>query len=170
MSTRQHTLRRRQLVGGASALALGAALPPAAAQGSHSGSSAVEDNPLLAPNPAEFKRLFNAFTGGKTPSASGLKLEVSALADNPSAVPVRVALTQPITAQNWCEEIIVLAELNPMPLACTLKFSALSGSADAAVRVRLSQSQTIHALARMKDGSVLAARQDVTVAAGGCGM
>ncbi|MDO5289721.1 MAG: thiosulfate oxidation carrier protein SoxY [Pseudomonadota bacterium] len=158
-------LRRRQLVSGAGALALGAALPPAAAQ-----SSAVEDNPLLAPNPAEFKRLLNAFTGGKTPASSGLKLEVSALADNPSAVPVRVAVTQPITAQNWCEEIIVLAELNPLPLACTLKFTALTGSAEAAVRVRLSQSQTIHALARMKDGSLLAASQAVTVAAGGCGM
>lgn len=159
--------RRRQIMAGASALALGAALPPAAAQ---TAANTVEANPLLAPNPAAFKHEMQQFAGGKTPAASGLKLEVSALADNPSAVPVRVAVTLPITEQDWCEEIIVLAELNPLPLACRLKFSALAGSADAAVRIRLSQSQTIHALARMKSGQILAASQAVTVAAGGCGM
>ena len=33
------------------------------------------------------------------------------LADNPSAVPVKVKVTLPITEQDWCEEIIMLAEL-----------------------------------------------------------
>ena len=42
--------------------------------------------------------------------------------------------------------------------------------AEAAVRVRLSQSQTVHALARMKSGKLLAASHAVTVAASGCGM
>ena len=41
---------------------------------------------------------------------------------------------------------------------------------EAAVRVRLARSQAIHALARMKDGQILEARRDVTVAASGCGM
>jgi sulfur-oxidizing protein SoxY len=36
--------------------------------------------------------------------------------------------------------------------------------------VRLSQTQTIHALARMKSGKLLVAKQSVTVAASGCGM
>ena len=45
-----------------------------------------------------------------------------------------------------------------------------NGTAEAAVRVRLSQTQTIHALARMKSGQLLAAKQAVTVAASGCGM
>lgn len=124
---------------------------------------------LLDANPAEFKRVWTEFTGGTSPQASGLKLELSALADNPSAVPVKVSVDG-ISAQHWCEEIILLAELNPSPLACRLLFSPLAGVAEAAVRIRLSQSQTVHALARMNDGKLLAAKQAITVAASGCGM
>ncbi|HAT2418189.1 TPA: sulfur oxidation protein SoxY, partial [Aeromonas hydrophila] len=110
------------------------------------------------------------FTQGRKPLAEGLHLDVPTLADNPAAVPVKVKVTLPITAQDWCEEIIVLADLNPAPLACRLQFTAAAGTAEAAVRVRLSQSQTVHALARMKSGKLLAASHAVTVAASGCGM
>ena len=92
------------------------------------------------------------------------------LADNPSAVPVKAKVTLPITEQDWCEEMMVVAELNPIPLACRIKFTADTGSAEAAIRVRLSQSQTVHVLARMKSGKILAGKQAVTVAASGCGM
>ena len=124
----------------------------------------------LAPNPVEFKKTVADFTGSATPLTEGLQLDVPTLADNPSAVPVKVKVTAPITEQDWCEEIIVLAELNPSPLACRLQFTPLAGTAEAAVRVRLSQSQNIHALARFKSGKVLVAKQAVTVAASGCGM
>lgn len=161
-------LRRRGLVAGVAAtLALpGVAWAQAAA-------STPAQPPLvgpLAPNPVEFKRVMAQFTGKATPQSEGLQLDVPVLADNPSAVPVRVWVTLPITDKDWCEEIIVLADLNPTPLACRLQFTVATGTAEAAVRVRLSQTQTIHVLARMKSGKVLAAKQAVTVAASGCGM
>lgn len=124
----------------------------------------------LAPNPVEFKKTMDQFLRGAKPLTEGLLLDVSVLADNPSAVPVKAKVTLPITDEEWCEEIIVLAELNPSPLTCRLRFTADTGTAEAAVRVRLSQSQTIHAMARMKSGKVLVAKQAVTVAASGCGM
>ena len=124
----------------------------------------------LAPDPVAFKKALSTFTGSATPQAEGLQLDIPVLADNPSAVPVKVKVTLPITEQDWCEEIIVLADLNPAPLACRLQFTAAAGTAEAAVRVRLSQSQTVHALARMKSGKLLAASHAVTVAASGCGM
>ena len=163
------TRTRRDLVAAAAIAGATLALPGAAwAQAS----SALPVNLLnpLAPNPAEFARQVAQFTGKATPQAEGLQLDISVLADNPSAVPVKVKVTLPITDQDWCEEIIVLADLNPSPLACRLQFTAATGTAEAAVRVRLSQSQTIHALARMKSGKVLVAKQAVTVAASGCGM
>lgn len=158
----QHPLTRRALVATAAA---SLALP--------GGAWAQAKAPLvgpLAPNPAEFQRQVAQFMGNATAHTEGLHLEVPVLADNPSAVPVKVKVTLPFTEQDWCEEIIVLADLNPVPLACRLQFTAAAGTAEAAVRVRLSQSQTLHALARMKSGKVLAARQAVTVAASGCGM
>lgn len=154
--------RRTLMAAGAAALAF-----PALAQPQ---SKTPPTNTALAPNPAEFRKALADFAQGRKPQAEGLHLDVPTLADNPAAVPVKVKVTLPITEQDWCEEIIVLADLNPAPLACRLQFTAAAGTAEAAVRVRLSQSQTVHALARMKSGKLLAASHAVTVAASGCGM
>lgn len=151
---------------GAAAASAASALPLSAMA---QASNATSSDPL-APNPVEFNNVMARFTGGSKPLGEGLALDVPLLADNPSAVPVKVKVNLPITMQDWCEEIIVLAELNPAPLACRMLFTADTGAAEAAVRVRLSQSQTVHALARMKSGKILAAKQPVTVAVSGCGM
>ena len=165
----KHTTRR-SLVLGAAAAGAGLTLPASAlAQAINPVAKSALVGPL-APNPAEFKKTIDQFTGGKPTQAEGLQLDVPVLADNPSAVPIKVKVTLPITEQDWCEEIIVLAELNPSPLTCRLQFTAAAGTAEAAVRIRLSQSQTVHALARMKSGKVLVAKQATTVAASGCGM
>ena len=124
----------------------------------------------LAPDPVAFKKAPSTFTGSATPQAEGLQLDIPVLADNPSAVPIKAKVTLPITEHDWCEELIVLAELNPIPLACRIRFTAETGSAEAAVRIRLSQSQAVHVLARMKSGKLLAGKQTITVAASGCGM
>ena len=123
-----------------------------------------------APDPVAFKKALSTFTGSATPQAEGLQLDIPVLADNPSAVPIKAKVTLPITEHDWCEELIVLAELNPIPLACRIRFTAETGSAEAAVRIRLSQSQAVHVLARMKSGKLLAGKQTITVAASGCGM
>ena len=159
-----HTTRR-SLVLGAAAAGASLALPATAL--------AQAKAPLvgpLAPNPVEFQKQIAQFTGKATPQTEGLLLDVPVLADNPSAVPIKAKVTLPITEHDWCEELIVLAELNPIPLACRLRFTAETGSAEAAVRIRLSQSQAVHVLARMKSGKLLAGKQTITVAASGCGM
>jgi len=124
----------------------------------------------LAPDPVAFQQALAQFIGSATPQAEGLQLDIPVLADNPSAVPIKAQVTLPITDQDWCEELMVLAELNPIPLACRIRFTADTGTAEAAVRIRLSQSQAVHVLARMKSGKVLAGKQTITVAASGCGM
>lgn len=124
----------------------------------------------LAPDPVAFKQALSTFTGSATPQTEGLQLDIPVLADNPSAVPIKAKVTLPITEHDWCEELIVLAELNPIPLACRIRFTAETGTAEAAVRIRLSQSQAVHVLARMKSGKLLAGKQTITVAASGCGM
>ena len=160
---------RRSMVLNAAAAGASLALPASALAQASSAAKTPLVGPL-APNPAEFKKLMEQFTSGKATQADGLQLDVPVLADNPSAVPVKVKVTLPITEQDWCEEIIVLAELNPSPLTCRMQFTAAAGTAEAAARIRLSQSQTVHALARMKSGKVLVAKQATTVAASGCGM
>lgn len=154
--------RRGLLMGGAALAGMAAlGLRPALAQSSLA--MPQLDSALAEDIAAEF-------AGGATPLSEGLALDLPALGDNPAAVPVRVHVTEPITEASWCEEIIVIAELNPLPFACRFRFTPAMGSADVAVRLRLIGTMPVRALARMNDGRVLVARQEITVAAGGCGL
>lgn len=156
--------RREVLAGGIVLVAgIGAGLKPL-------GAAAQATTALPQPDSTEADRIAAGFLNGAEPLSDGLALDLPALGDNPAAVPVRVHVTEAISDSSWCEEIILIADLNPRPFACRFRFTAATGSADVAVRLRLIQSMPIRAYARMNDGRMLAARQDITVAAGGCGL
>lgn len=158
-------MRRRDLLAGAAALGglAAAGLGPAAAQAQSTTAMPQIDS-------AEADRLAAEFAAGAEVLSQGLALDLPALGDNPAAVPVRVHVTEPITDASWCSEIIVIADLNPGPLACRFRFTAATGAADVTVRLRLIRSMPVRAYARMEDGRVLMARRDITVAPGGCGL
>lgn len=157
--------RREALLAGAAALGagLGAGLLPQGAAAQTTTATAQTDT-------AEAERLAAEFIGEATPLAEGLTLDLPVLGDNPSAVPALVRVDLPITEESFCEEIVVIAERNPFPLACRIKFTAATGSAEAAVRLRLIETMNVRALARMNDGRILTARREITVTVGGCGM
>ncbi len=161
--TSSSEVSRRQAVGilGAGAAAVLAAPRFAAAQTTTAAAQA---------DSAESDRLAAEFAAGAALVSAGLRMEIPEAADNPAAVPVRVWTTEPLSEDLWCEEIVVLAELNPEPLACRLRFTAEAGSADVAVRLRLIRSMDVRALARLSDGRVLEARRHVETTIGGCGM
>ena len=158
-------MRRRDLLAGGAALGglAAAGLGPTAAQAQSTTAMPQIDS-------AEADRLAAEFAAGAEVLSRGLALDLPALGDNPAAVPVRVHVTEPITDASWCSEIIVIADLNPGPLACRFRFTAATGAADVTVRLRLIQSMPVRAYARMEDGRVLMARRDITVAPGGCGL
>lgn len=158
-------MKRRDFVVRGATLGGALALPAAGAR-----AQAAAPAGLLAPDPGALRQAIDAFVGGAAVVDEGLLLEAPALADNPSAVPVKVRVARAAGEAAHCEEIILLAELNPAPLVCRLRFSAATGTAEAALRVRLTQSQPLRALARMSDGRVLSARQEVNVGSSGCGM
>lgn len=153
-------LTRRGLLLGAAATA--ALLPWAAA--------AQDTTAKPQPDTAEAERIAAEFAGGTPPVASGIELDLPVLGDNPAAVPLRAKVTEAISDAVWCEEMIVIAELNPQPLACRFTFSPAIGTAEVGVRLRLIQTMPVRVMARMSDGRILTARQEITVTAGGCGM
>ncbi|MDV2116203.1 thiosulfate oxidation carrier protein SoxY [Alcaligenes faecalis] len=157
-------VRRRQLVLG-SAAGLGAAWLPLNLQ------AQVAFDQLLKPaTAAQVQAIVDEFLKGASPQDKGMKLEMPVLGDNPAAVPVKVVLDLPASDKVYCQELIVLAQGNPHPLACRFNFTALAGTTEVAVRLRLIETQTIRALARLSDGRVLSAQHHITVTAGGCGM
>ncbi len=157
-------VRRRQLLLGTAA-GLSAAWLPVNLQ------AQVAFDQLLKPaTAAQVQAIVDEFLKGASPQDQGLKLEMPALGDNPAAVPVKVVLDTPISDELYCQELIILAQGNPHPLACRFNFTALAGTTEVAVRLRLIETQTVRALARMSDGRVLSAQHHITVTAGGCGM
>jgi sulfur-oxidizing protein SoxY len=67
------------------------------------------------------------------------------------------------------EEIMLIAPGNPIPPIFNAVFGPVSASYRVTSRIRLGQTQTVVALARMPDGSVRRTTRFVEVLVGGCG-
>ena len=150
-----HVSRRHALSLGVGVLALGAGIggwvSPARA----------------AKNDAE--ELMKKFAGGKEPVKGRVKLDLPQIAENGNTVPMTVSVDSPMTEQSYVSEVMVLADGNPRAGVVTFHFTPASGMAEANTRIRLAETQNVIALARMNDGSVYTASQEVKVTIGGCG-
>lgn len=126
----------------------------------------------LAAGPAfarkEADALIAEFTRGKKPETAGFVLDIPLSAENASAVPVTLKLERNFSAASYCEEMLLIAEKNPHPTVCRFRFTKNMGMANVTSRIRLAESQTVVALARMSDGTVLVDRKAITVTIGGC--
>lgn len=124
----------------------------------------------LAPSQAraQTEALLKEFARGKAPKNNGLVLDIPLAAENANAVPVTLRLENGIAENRGCEEFLLIADRNPMPEACRFKFSPAIGMADVTTRIRLAESQTVVAAARMSDGEVFVQRVAITVTVGGC--
>lgn len=145
---RAERIGRRQLL---AAGLLGLAVRPAAA---------------LAP---ELQTAVRAWAGaGALPREGRVKLEIAPLVENGNAVPIRVIVESPMTAEAFVQEIVVFNERNPQRdvVRCTLGPAA--GRAEVATRIRLATSQQLVALARLSDGSLWSHTVDVVVTLAAC--
>jgi sulfur-oxidizing protein SoxY len=130
---------------------------------------------LAAMGPSAFAAASDAdaaimeFTGGAAPQAGRIRLTTPEIAENGNSVPVSVAVDSPMTDGDHVAAVLILAAGNPTPKVATMRFSPMSGSADAATRIRLAKTQDVIAVAKMSDGSVFMDRREVKVTIGGCG-
>jgi sulfur-oxidizing protein SoxY len=117
---------------------------------------------------AQAKELVTEFTGGKTPAEGRIEFDIPAVADNANSTPIGVRVDSPMTAENFCREVLVVAEKNPRPKVCSFEFAAGLSVPILSTRVRLAETQTVAVYAKMNDGSVFVSRKAVTVTAGAC--
>jgi sulfur-oxidizing protein SoxY len=110
-----------------------------------------------------------AFTGGAEPQSGRVALDVPEIAENGNTVPMSVVVDSPMTADDYVEELLVVASENPNPGVATFRFSPKSGRAEASTRIRLMETQDVVAVAKMSDGSYYMDRKQVRVTIGGCG-
>ena len=142
------------------AMAIGAGAVATAILGSSIG-------PALANN--GFDEAIKKFTGGKTPTAGRVNLDLPEIAENGNTVPMTVSVESPMSTQSYVSDVLVVADGNPRGGVVTFHFSPASGIAEANTRIRLATSQNVIAVAKMNDGSLFMASKQVKVTIGGCG-
>lgn len=128
----------------------------------------------LAPHRAlaatnDFDALLAEFTGVATPEAGTVTLDIAAIVENGAAAPMGLRVDSPMTAADHVAEVLVLADRNPNAGVARFVFSPMAGRAEVNTRIRLAESQTVVAVARMSDGRLFMDRRDVQVTIGGCG-
>lgn len=109
------------------------------------------------------------FAGGKSPAEGTLSLTTPEIAENGNSVPISIQVDSPMTDQDYVDSVLILAEGNPNPDVVTFRFSAASGEAKASTRMRLAKTQNVVAIAKMSNGDLYKASNNVKVTIGGCG-
>lgn len=122
--------------------------------------------PTLAQDQAQ--KIVTDFTGGKTPATGRIEFDIPFTADNANSVPVTLRVDSPMTADNYCSDVMILAEKNPRPRVCSFAFSPGLSVPQLSTRIRLAESQNVTVFAKMNDGSIFMARKAVTVTTGAC--
>ncbi|MCA1775354.1 MAG: SoxY-related AACIE arm protein [Loktanella sp.] len=118
--------------------------------------------------PESMQAALDDFTGGAPVTPGRVTLKIPLLVENGNSVPLSVSVDSPMTAEDHVEQIAIFNEINPLPDTARFHLGPRSGLAAVETRIRLNGSQTVHAVARMTDGSFWSATTDVIVTAPAC--
>jgi len=149
LATRRDTLR------GAGALAAGAAVPILAAR-------------RAAAAPADMRAAIASVTGEAKLNVGRVKIEIPPLVENGNTVPCTVTVESPMTAADHVKAIHVFNEKNPQPNVISARFGPRAGRASLATRIRLTDTQTVVAIAELSDGSFWSDSVSVVITLGAC--
>ncbi len=103
------------------------------------------------------------FGAANAADSADVKLKAPSIAENGAVVPVEVDAS----AMKGVESIAVFAVKNPVPLACTAKFSG-AGVGFTSVRLKMGETQDVVAVVKA-GGKLYKAKSEVKVTIGGCG-
>jgi sulfur-oxidizing protein SoxY len=104
-----------------------------------------------------------------TPQDAKVTLKAPEIAENGMAVPLTVSVDSEMSDKSYVKALYVAADGNPNPPVAIYEFTPLAGKAEVALRVKLSQTQNLIAVAEMNDGTLYRASREVKVTIGGCG-
>jgi sulfur-oxidizing protein SoxY len=130
---------------------------------------AVTDVRTALATPAEADAEIAKFTGGKTPQAGKVTIDLPEIAENGNTIPLAITVDAPMTPENYVSDILVVADGNPNPGIARFQLSPLSGRAEAGTRIRLNATENVIVVAKTSDGAFFTDRKQVKVTIGGCG-
>jgi sulfur-oxidizing protein SoxY len=98
----------------------------------------------------------------------GITLSLPMLADNGHLVPLSLKVDSPMTEESHVTHIYLISQRNPGPLMAMFVLGPWNGRAELTMRVRLSGTQMVVALARLSDGTFRYETQEVVVTEAAC--
>jgi len=146
---------RREVMRFAGALSFGYLLP------------AFSVRPAAA-TPASLQAAMAMVIGDAKLNVGRVKLEIPPLVENGNTVACAVTVESPMTEKDYVKAIHIFNEKNPQPNVISVKLGPRAGRAAIATRIRLSDSQTVTAVAQMSDGSFWSTSVDVLITLGAC--
>jgi len=105
---------------------------------------------------------------GREPVLGGVRLELPSVSDTGASVPISIEVDTAMGEQDHVRRVHLVAPDNPVPEVFSADFSPLAGQARLSTRIRLNESQRVHALAEMSDGRVRMASAETRVTVSGC--
>jgi sulfur-oxidizing protein SoxY len=107
-------------------------------------------------------------TGGATVNAGRVHLEIPPLVENGNTVPCTVTVESPMTTGDHVRAIHVVTEKNPQPNVISCRLGPRAGRATVSTRMRLSDTQTVVAIAELSNGSFWSGSVSVIITLGAC--
>ncbi|WP_353172849.1 thiosulfate oxidation carrier protein SoxY [Paracandidimonas soli] len=105
---------------------------------------------------------------GKALQDKGLKLDLPSLSENGGAVPLGLVFDGVLDEGDALDAIHILATANPRPEIIAFRFLDESVVPDLSTRIRLSESQSVIAIAVSRSGKAWVVEQPVRVTVSGC--
>ena len=121
--------------------------------------------PRARATPAEVAALIRELVGDAPLKDGLIHLDLPVMVENGNAVAMSVSVTDPPSP---IEAIHVFAEGNPLPRVAVFRFGPRSGAPRVSTRMRLATSQTVIAIARLRDGTCWRDSVDLLVTLAAC--
>jgi sulfur-oxidizing protein SoxY len=118
--------------------------------------------------PEAMQEAIRKVTGGREIKRGRVKLEIAPFSENGNSVACAVTVESPMNAADHVKAIHLFNEKNPQPNVVSAHLGPRAGRARLATRIRLSDTQTVTAIAQMSDGAFWSNSANVIVTMGAC--
>ncbi len=106
--------------------------------------------------------------GDARPTPGGIAIDMPLVSDNGGEIPLALAFTAALAENERITELRVFAPRNPRPEVIEFHFHSERALPRVSTRIRLSETQTVYALASSNRGNHWLAQHDIRVATSGC--
>jgi sulfur-oxidizing protein SoxY len=121
-----------------------------------------------AATPTTMQAAIRKVVGEAKVTAGRVRLDIPPLTENGNSVTCTISVESPMTAKDHVKAIHLFNEKNPQPNAISAYLGPRAGRARLQTRIRLSDTQTVIAIAELSNGSFWSHSADVIVTLGAC--